>query len=59
MTTEMTTIISGYAGSALGLTLYAGLHVCDGWQNTPVVFAAVFLLGTGAFSVWVWYFSDG
>ncbi|MGB7788861.1 hypothetical protein [Methanoregula sp.] len=55
----MTTIISGYAGSALGLTLYAGLHVCDGWQNTPVVFAAVFLLGTGAFSVWVWYFSDG
>jgi hypothetical protein len=38
-----------------GLTLYAVLRICDGWQYTPVVFAAVFLLGVGAFGMWARY----
>ena len=45
------------AGPAIGLTLYGVLRVCGGWQYTPLVFAAVFLLGIGLFSTWVWYFS--
>jgi len=44
------------AGPVLGLVLYAVLRICDGWQYTPLVFAAVFLLGIGLFSTWVWYY---
>jgi hypothetical protein len=43
-------------GPVLGLMLYAILRIGDGWRYTPVVFAAVFLLGVGAFSVWAWYY---
>jgi hypothetical protein len=46
------------AGPILGLTLYAVLRVFDGGRYTPLVFAAVFLPGVGAFSVWAWYFCE-
>jgi hypothetical protein len=45
------------AGPVLGLVLYAVLRIGDGWQYTPLVFVAVFLLGIGLYSTWVWYFS--
>ncbi|MGA2918695.1 hypothetical protein [Methanoregula sp.] len=44
------------AGPVLGLILYAVLRISDGWRYTPVVFAAVFLLGVGSFSVWAGYY---
>ena len=47
------------AGPLIGLTLYAILRVFDGWRYMPVVFASVFLLGMGSFSVWAWYYGDG
>jgi hypothetical protein len=45
------------AGPVLGLMLYTVLRAGDGWRYTPLVFAAVFLLGVASFSVWAFWFS--
>ena len=47
------------AGPVLGLMLYAVLRIFGAWHYTPLVFAAVLLLGIGSFIVWAWYFGEG